>query len=118
MTVQQLIFIGAMKGGRADSLKRSFQVYVTLQRNMRCATIAVMLVVILLAPSVVAQPAGRDGPNCLDRQIDNILNTVTVDDGVCVKVDLGALQPGDVYEVSISIISDGIDLLFFDQIKF
>ena len=115
MTVQQLIFIGAMTDGRADSLKRSFQVYVTLQRNMRCATIAVMLVAILLAPSAVAQPSGRDGPNCLDRQIDNILNTVTVDDGVCVKVDLGALQPGDVYEVSISIISDGIDLLFFDQ---
>ncbi|MFL2881786.1 MAG: hypothetical protein ACJ0CN_01275 [Candidatus Poseidoniaceae archaeon] len=104
-----------MTDGRADSLKRSFQVYVTLQRTMRCATIAVMLVAILLAPSVTAQPSGRDGPNCLDRQIDNILNTVTVDDGVCVKVDLGALQPGDVYEVSISIISDGIDLLFFDQ---
>ena len=115
MTVQQLIFIGAMMDGCADSLKRSFQVYVTLQPNMRCATIAVMLVAILLAPSALAQPSGRDGPNCLDRQIDNILNTVTVDDGVCVKVDLGALQPGDVYEVSISIISDGIDLLFFDQ---
>ena len=101
--------------GVADSLKRSFQVYVTIQRNMRCATIAMMLVVILLAPAVIAQPSGRDGPNCLDRQIGNILNTVTVDDGVCVKVDLGALQPGDVYDVSISIISDGIDLLFFDQ---
>ena len=115
MTVQPLIFIGVMMAGRVDSLKRSFQVYVTLQPNMRCATIAVMLVAILLAPSATAQPSGRDGPNCLDRQIDNILNTVTVDDGVCVKVNLGALQPGDVYDVSVSIISDGIDLLFFDQ---
>ena len=63
----------------------------------------------------MAQTSGRAGPNCLDRNIGSITNTLTVDDGVCIKVNLGNLQPGDVYDVSVSIINDAIDLLFFEQ---
>ena len=101
--------------GRVDSLKRSFEVYGALQRNMRCTAIATVLVLLLLMPATVAQTSGRDGPNCLDRDIGQLLNSVTVDSSVCVKVNLGNLEPGDVYEVSVSIINDAIDVLFFDQ---
>jgi len=82
---------------------------------MRCRIIAVLIVGILLAPSVMAQTSGRAGPNCLDRNIGSITNALKVDDGVCIKVNLGNLQPGDVYDVSVSIINDAIDLLFFEQ---
>ena len=51
----------------------------------------------------------------MDRDIEQLLNSVTVDNTVCVKVNLGTLQPGDVYEFSVSIINDAIDVLFFDQ---
>ena len=109
------IYIGEMMVGRVDSLKRSFEVYGALQRNMRCTAIATVLVLLLLMPATVAQTSGRDGPNCLDRDISQLLNSVTVDSSVCVKVNLGNLEPGDVYEVSVSIINDAIDVLFFDQ---
>ena len=104
-----------MMVGRVDSLKRSFEVCGALQRNMRCTAIATVLVLLLVMPAAAAQTSGRDGPNCLDRDIGQLLNSVTVDSSVCVKVNLGSLEPGDVYEVSVSIINDAIDVLFFDQ---
>ena len=104
-----------MMVGHVDSLKRSFQVCGPLQRDMRCTAIVTVLVLLLMMPAATAQTAGRDGPNCLDRDIEQLLNSVTVDNTVCVKVNLGTLQPGDVYEVSVSIINDAIDVLFFDQ---
>ena len=104
-----------MMVGHADSSKRSFEVYGPLQRYMRCTAIATLLFLLLLMPAASSQTSGRDGPNCLDRDIDQLLNSVSVDSSVCVKVNLGTLQPGDVYEVSVSIINDAIDVLFFDQ---
>ena len=101
--------------GFVDSSKRSFEVYGTLQRVMRCTALAAFLVLLLLMPLASSQTSGRDAPNCLERDIDQLLNSISVDSGVCVKVDLGTLQPGDVYDVSVSIINDEIDLLFFDQ---
>ncbi len=104
-----------MMVGHVDSLKRSFQVCGPLQRNMRCTAIATVLVLLLMMPAATAQTAGRDGPNCDGYDIGQLLNSVEVQNNACVKVNLGTLQPGDVYEVSISIIDDAIDVLFFDQ---
>ncbi len=109
------IFIGEMMDGLAESSKRSFQVYGTLQRRMRCTAIAALLVLLLLMPMASSQTSARDAPNCLDRDISQLLNSVSVDSSVCVKINLGTLQPGEVYDVSISIINDAIDVLFFDQ---
>ena len=86
------IYIGEMMVGRVDSLKRSFEVYGALQRNMRCTAIATVLVLLLLMPAAGAQTSGRDVPNCLERDIDQLLNSVTVDSSVCVKVNLGNLE--------------------------
>ena len=36
-------------------------------------------------------------------------------DGECVVVDLGILQPGDVYDMSLIVVDDAVDLLLFDQ---
>ena len=35
--------------------------------------------------------------------------------GVCVIIDLGVLQPGDVYDFDLLIVDDAIDFLLFDQ---
>tara|TARA_B100000674_G_scaffold127406_1_gene98188 strand:- start:1712 stop:4261 length:2550 start_codon:yes stop_codon:yes gene_type:complete len=101
--------------GLTDSSKRSFEVYGTPQHIMRCVAVASVLALLLLMPAAASQSLARDAPNCLERDIDQLLNSLSLDNGVCVKVDLGTLQPGDVYEVSVSIINDAIDLLFFDQ---
>ena len=83
------ILLEAMMVGHVDSLKRSFQVCGPLQRDMRCTAIVTVLVLLLMMPAATAQTAGRDGPNCLDRDIEQLLNSVTVDNTVCVKVNLG-----------------------------
>ncbi len=82
---------------------------------MRCTAVACLLVFVLLMPMASSQTAGRDAPNCLELNTNQLQNTITVDAGVCAKVNLGVLQPGDVYDISISIINDAVDVLFFDQ---
>ena len=82
---------------------------------MRCTAVACLLVFVLLMPVASSQTAGRDAPNCLELNTNQLQNTITVDAGVCAKVNLGVLQPGDVYDISISIINDAVDVLFFDQ---
>ena len=82
---------------------------------MRCTAVACLLVFVLLMPMASSQTAGRDAPDCLELNTNQLQNTITVDAGVCAKVNLGVLQPGDVYDISISIINDAVDVLFFDQ---
>lgn len=109
------IYIGALKDGQSDSLMRSFEVCGIYQPNMRCTAVACLLILLLMAPLVSSQTAGRAGPNCLELETNQLQNSISVDDNVCFKVNLGVLQPGDVYDVSLSIINDAIDVLFFDQ---
>ena len=46
---------------------------------------------------------GRDSPGCLTQSIANLASTVDIDPGVCIIVDLGALTPGDVFEIELVI---------------
>ena len=101
--------------GAVDSSMRSFQVCGFNQPTMRCSVLAYMMVLLLLMPLTSAQIAARDGPNCLEINTEQLQNSISVDGGICIKVNLGLLEPGDVYDVSISIINDAIDVLFFDQ---
>ena len=109
------IYTGTAMVGLVDSLMGSFQECGTLQRNMRCTAVACLLVLVLLIPMASSEISGRDAPDCLELNTNQLQNTITIDTGVCAKVNLGVLQPGDVYDISISIINDAVDVLFFDQ---
>jgi len=85
------------------------------QRFMRCQIVVGLLLCMILAPGIAAQTEGRAPPGCLERNIVDISNALSIDSGLCWKVNLGTLQPGDVYDVEIFIINDPVDLLFFDQ---
>ncbi len=85
------------------------------QRFMRCQFVVALLFCMILAPGISAQTEGRAPPSCLERNIADISNSLSLDAGVCWKLNLGSLQPGDVYEAEIFIINDAIDMLFFDQ---
>ena len=82
---------------------------------MRWATAWGLVVLLLLAPLSVHADSGRDAPTCASTSAQSLPPTLDVDDGACTTVDLGLLQPGDVYAMSIIVVDDAIDVLFFDQ---
>ena len=82
---------------------------------MRCQLLAALLLCMILSPIAMAQTEGRAPPSCSESNFADISNSLSLDAGLCWKMNLGTLQPGDVYEVEINIINDAIDVLFFDQ---
>ena len=78
--------------------------------------IAVGLTLLLMAaPLSVQGDAGRAAPECLTQSAASLPPSLAIDPDVCVIVDLGVLTPGDVYDLSIIVVDDAIDLLFFDE---
>ena len=82
---------------------------------MRWLAAWVFVLVLLAAPLCVQADEGRAAPSCLTQNGANLPPTLDIDPDVCVIVDLGVLQPGDVYDMSIIVVDDAIDLLFFDE---
>ena len=74
-----------------------------------------LVLLLLVAPFGVLADAGRAAPECIEQPASSLPPTLAVDPGVCVTVDLGVLSPGDVYDFSIIVVDDAIDVLFFDQ---
>jgi len=58
---------------------------------------------------------GRDAPQCLSVTESTLSSQVAVANDACMRFDLGTLQPGDVYEFSITVIDDALDVLVFDE---
>ncbi|MEZ8139145.1 MAG: hypothetical protein QMC43_01115 [Candidatus Poseidoniaceae archaeon] len=81
---------------------------------MQSRIVALLLVIMMIWPSAIAAESGRATPNCLQQDISSIPGSIGIDGGVCVKVDLGQLQSGDVYQFDITILQS-IDLLLFDE---
>lgn len=81
---------------------------------MQSRIIALILVAMMIWPSAIAAESGRATPNCLQQDISSIPGSISIDGDVCVKVDLGQLQPGDVYQFDTTILQP-IDLLIFDE---
>ena len=82
---------------------------------MRWLTAWALVLLLFAAPMGVQADQGRAAPSCLTQDGASLPPTIDIDPDVCVIVDLGVLQPGDVYEMSIIVVDDAIDLLFFDE---
>ena len=74
-----------------------------------------LALLLMAAPLRVQGDAGRAAPECLTQTATSLPPSLAIDPDVCVIVDLGLLTPGDVYDLSIIIVDDAIDLLFFDE---
>ena len=74
-----------------------------------------LVFLLLAAPLTVQANVGRDAPGCLTQTSETLPSTLDIDPDVCVIVDLGTLQPGDVYDLSIIVVDDALDVLFFDE---
>ena len=82
---------------------------------MRWMTAWSLVVLLLVAPLSVHADNGRDAPTCSSAAVQTLPPTLNVEADACIIVDLGVLQPGDVYEMSLIVVDDAVDLLFFDQ---
>lgn len=106
-------YIAMIAVGAVDSSKQTIEVCKGKRQNMQSRTVALILVVMMIWPSALAAESGRASPNCLQQDIASFPSSLGIDAGVCVKVDLGQLQSGDVYQFDVTIL-EPIDLLIFD----
>ena len=81
----------------------------------KCAYVLIgLLMCSVMIPSVQATE-GRDAPQCLSVSESTLSSQVLVVNDACMRFDLGTLQPGDVFEFSITVIDDSLDVLIFDE---
>ena len=82
---------------------------------MRWMTAVVLVALLVAGPMGALADGGRAAPDCTTVAVGDLQSTVQVESGECVIVWLGTLEPGDVYDLSIIVVDDAIDLLFFDE---
>ena len=81
----------------------------------KCAYVLIgLLMCSVMIPGVQATE-GRDAPQCLSVSESTLSSQVLVANDMCIRFDLGTLQPGDVFEFSITVIDDALDVLVFDE---
>ena len=85
------------------------------QQSMRSSLMAVLLFVMLIVPPSALADAGRAAPSCTETTAAEFSSSDAIADGECVKVSLGVLMPGDVFDININIIDDAMDIFVFDQ---
>lgn len=84
-------------------------------QGMRWSSTLLMAVLLLLVPAGVLADSGRAAPDCITQSVANLQSSVDIDPDVCLIVDLGVLESGDVFDISVVVVDDAIDLLFFDE---
>ena len=82
---------------------------------MRSPFLALLLLLVAASPLAASATEGRDAPSCVGQNIASLAPTIDIDPGVCVKIDLGTLTPGEVFEMEIIIVDDALDVLIFDE---
>ena len=80
----------------------------------KVAVVLVLMLCLSLAP-LASGASGRAAPSCSSESASTFASQVPVDDGECVEFSLGLLTPGDVYEITVLVIDDALDVLVFDE---
>ena len=82
---------------------------------MRSTVFVALLLCTMLLPATAIAAEGRAQPNCLNDTPQAFSSATVIGDGACIKINLGVLTPGDVYDLSIIVSQDALDVLVFDQ---
>ena len=83
--------------------------------------VALLLCMMLIPASSLATESRAEGPNCLDDTPGSFSSSIVIGDSTCIKVNLGVLTPGDVFDLSIIVSGQGangegeLDVLMFNQ---
>ena len=83
-------------------------------QSRHVVAVLIIMLCVPLAPFASGTTA-RATPSCTSESATTFASQVPVDDGECVELSLGLLTPGDVYEITILIIDDALDVLVFDD---
>ena len=83
-------------------------------QSKRAYVLIALLLCSVMIPGIQAT-GGRDAPECLSVTESMLSSQVAVANDACMRFDLGTLQPGDVYDFSITVIDDALDVLIFDE---
>ena len=82
--------------------------------SRKVAAVLVLMLCVSFAP-LASSTSARAAPSCSSESATTFSSQVPVDDGECVELTLGLLTPGDVYEITILVIDDALDVLVFDD---
>ena len=82
--------------------------------SKKVIAVLVLMLCVSLAP-LASSTSGRAAPSCSSESATTFASQVPVDDGECVELSLGLLTPGDVYEITVLVIDDALDVLVFDE---
>jgi len=82
--------------------------------SRKVAAVLVLMLCVSLAP-LASSTSARAAPSCSSESATTFASQVPVDDGECVELALGLLTPGDVYEITVLVIDDALDVLVFDD---
>ena len=82
--------------------------------SRKVAAVLVLMLCVSFAP-LASSTSARATPSCSSESATTFSSQVPVDDGECVELTLGLLTPGDVYEITILVIDDALDVLVFDD---
>lgn len=82
--------------------------------SRKVVAVLALVICMSLAP-LVSGTSARAVPSCSTESSSTFASQVPVDDGECVELSLGLLTPGDVYEITVLVIDDALDVLVFDE---
>ena len=81
-------------------------------RVMQRSSVVLMVLLLLTTSAPAIDAAGKGVISCAPAELDDLPSSWDIDDGTCVRIDLGTLSPGDTLSFDVS--SDtNIDILLF-----
>ena len=81
-------------------------------RVMQRSSVVLMVLLLLTTSAPAIDAAGKGVISCAPAELDDLPSSWDIDDGTCVRIDLGTLSPGDTLSFDVST-DTNIDILLF-----
>ena len=79
---------------------------------MQRSSVVLMVLLLLTTSAPAIDAAGKGVISCAPAELDDLPSSWDIDDGACVRIDLGELSPGDTLSFDVSA-DTNIDILLF-----
>ena len=79
---------------------------------MQRSSVVLMVLLLLTTSAPAIDAAGKGVISCAPAELDDLPSSWDIDDGTCVRIDLGTLSPGDTLSFDVST-DTNIDILLF-----
>ena len=79
---------------------------------MQRSSVVLMVLLLLTTSAPAIDAAGKGVIGCAPAELDDLPSSWDIDDGTCVRIDLGTLSPGDTLSFDVST-DTNIDILLF-----